>query len=162
MDKIKTQLPNNKSLYLGMAVVLILVLSYAVWGLIGNKALSRTNLEVSNLNIGKSELSANGTDSSLVDITITNLDTGSLASNIWVGLKITNNQMIDEEFSYFGWYSPSPNRSFYQTDQSGSVRFKIKSKIAGNISYSVFAADPEQKNSGKYQNLNKEFTLSFK
>ena len=162
METTRTQLPNNKSLYLGMAVVLILVLSYAAWGLIGNKALSKTNLEVSNLSISKSDLLANGTDSSLVDITITNLDTGSLASNVWVGLKIVNNQMTDEEFSYFGWYSPSPNRSFYQTNQSGNVKFKVKSNITGDISYGVFAADPEQKNSGKYQNLNKEFTLSFK
>ena len=162
MGTTRTQLPKNKSLYLGMAVFLILVLSYVTWGLISNRAFSKTTLEVSNLNISKNELLADGDESSLVDITITNLDTGSLASNVWVGLKIADDQIIDEEFSYFGWYSPSPNRSFYQTDQDGNVRFQVKSTLVGDITYGVFAADPEQKNSGKYQNLNKEFTLSFK
>lgn len=159
MNKVKTT--SNKFVYLGLAVILILFLSYTVWGLIGNNALSKTNLEVSDLSISKNEITANGADYSLVEITITNLNTSSFANNVWIGLDIKEDALTDENFSYFGWYSPSPNRAFYQTDSSGKVSFKIKSNIPGDITYEIYAANPEQK-AGKYQSLEKEFILSFK
>jgi len=58
--------------------------------------------------------------------------------------------------------SPEANRSFYQTGLDGQIEFKIKSKIVGDINYSIYIADPNKTNSGKYQSLNKEFTLHFK
>ena len=161
MGTIKIQLTRNKILYLILAAILVILLSYAIWGFIGNRVFSSTVLRVNNLTISKNELLANGKDTSVVKIAIITQDNNSLIADVWVGLNIINTEMATEELSYFGWYSPEPGRAFYQTNKNGEVKFNIKSKMAGDITYGIYAANPQQQNRGKYQSLNKEFTLKF-
>ena len=153
---------NTKIIYLGIIVALVVLIGGISWALLGNKAFSQTNISVHELSIDKTNIIANGKDFSTVTIDLYNQEINLPADGIWVGLSIDEEINQTPEFSYFGWYSPEANRSFYQTDDSGEVKFKIKSKITGDITYSVFMADPTKGNSGKYQSLNKEFTLSFK
>jgi hypothetical protein len=163
MEELNPRRPaTNSSLYVGTAVVLVILLGLTIWGFISNKASSSTILQAGDLTISKTEVLADGVDSSQVKIAIISKDDGSPVVGIWVGLHITNEQQATEELASFGWYSPEAGRSFYQTDESGQVVFEVKSKLAGDINYVVYAADPEQKNSGKYQSLERDFTLNFK
>ncbi|MBU1083439.1 hypothetical protein KKE14_03360 [Patescibacteria group bacterium] len=150
----------NKALYIIMAAILIILIGYAVWGLISKGAISGSNLEVSNLTISKDSLVANGKDFSTVEINIANKE-GIPASNMWVGLKITDITKATESFSYFGWYSPEPNKSFYQTDENGKVSYAIKSEIAGDINYEIFVTGNSQSDGNGYQSLDKKFILHF-
>lgn len=156
------QITKSRIIYLGVIAVILLLLSYLVWGLIGSHALSQSTIVATDLTISKNELIANGQDFSIVSLTIIDNQNNAKVSDIWVGLNIVNPTQTTDDLSYFGWYSPEPNRAFYQTNQNGQVTFNIRSKISGDITYAIYVADPDHKNSGKYQNLDKEFTLKFK
>ena len=130
--------------------------------LLGDKALSQTTIFVQNLSIDKTEVIANGIDFSEVNIILYDQKNNLPVTDIWLGLSIAEEENQTPKFSYFGWYSPEANRSFYQTESNGQVKFKIKSKIVGDITYSVYIADPNKTNAGKYQSLEEEFTLHFK
>jgi len=162
MEKKKHNANYAKTIYLGIIVALIIIIGGISWALIGNKALSQTTILVQDLLIDKTEITANGMDFSTVTINLYNQKNNLPATDVWVGLSIDEEINQTPEFSYFGWYSPEANRSFYQTNLDGQVQFIIKSKIASNITYSIYIADPAEGNSGKYQSLNKEFVLSFK
>ena len=152
-----------KILYLGIIIVLVILIGGVSWMLLDNKALSQTTtILVQDLSISKTEVSANGVDFSEVGIILYDQKDNLPANNVWVGLNIDEEKNQTPEFSYFGWYSPEANRSFYQTGLDGQIKFKIKSKIAKDINYSIYIADPNKTNSGKYQSLSKEFTLHFK
>jgi len=161
MGKATEQMSNSsRALYISMAAVLIFLLGYAVWGLISKGAISASNLSVSELIISKDNPVANGKDFSNVEIIITNKENVP-ASNMWVGLKITDINQATDNFSYFGWYSPELNKSFYQTDENGKVDFTVKSEVAGDINYEVFVTTNSQDSGSGYQSLNKGFTLHF-
>ena len=163
MKNTKTQINlANHPLYVGTAVALVVLLGLTIWGFIGNRVSSSTILQAGDLAISKTEVLADGQDSSAVTITITNKEENTPVAGVWIGLHINDEQQATPELSSFGWYSPESGRSFYQTDEQGRVEFNIKSKITGDISYGIYAADPEQKNSGKYQSLERDFTLHFK
>lgn len=151
-----------KILYLGIIVALTIIIGGIIWGLLGNKALSQTTISVQNLLIDKTEITADGIDFSNITFVLYDQKNNLPATNMWVGLNIDEETNQTPEFSYFGWYSPEANRSFYQTDLSGQVQFKMKSKIIGDITYSIYVADSTKGNDGKYQSLDKEFTLHFK
>jgi len=153
---------NNRPLYVGTAVVLVILLGLTIWGFISNKSIADVSLQAGDLQISKTEVIADGVDSSKVAITVTQKEDSAPIAGIWVGLNINDEKLTTQDLSSFGWYSPEPGRSFYQTDAGGQVKFSIKSKVAGAITYSVYAADPEQKNSGKYLNLERDFTINFK
>jgi len=163
MGKIKTQIDlSNRPLYVGTAVVLVILLGLTIWGFISNRSMADIALQAGDLRIDKTEALADGLDSSPVTIAVTRKEDNSPAANVWVGLNITDEKLATPELSSFGWYSPEPGRSFYQTDAQGQIRFSVRSKIAGDITYGIYAADPEQKNSGKYLNLERDFTIHFK
>jgi hypothetical protein len=153
---------HSKVAYAIGAIVLIALIGYAIWGSVSRPATSSTILEVSGLNIGRDQLAANGEDISTVSLTITTKDDGLPAAGMWIGLHIPDESQASEEFTHFGWYSPEPGRSFYTTDANGRVSFSIRSVVPGEVTYAVYAANPEQRSSGKYQSLDKEFTLTFK
>jgi len=155
------QTAKSRIIYLGIIAAILLLLSYLVWGLIGSHVLSKSTMAVTGLNISKNELTADGQDFSMVSFTIIDNQNETKLSNVWVGLNIVNPIQTTDDLSYFGWYSPEPNRAFYQTDQNGQVKFNVRSKISGDITYAIYAANPNRKNSGKYQNLDKEFILCF-
>lgn len=161
MAETKSPPVNSKIFYLGAVAILVLLLGYTAWGFISNRVASSTVLEVSDLTISKTDLIADGNDTSLVTITITNQEDQSPAAGIWIGLNVSDPGKATEEFSYFGWYSPEPSRSFYQTTAVGRATFQIRSKIAGDITYGIYAANPDQQSSGKYESLAREFTLHF-
>jgi hypothetical protein len=150
----------NKALYISMAAILIVLLGYAVWGLISKGAISASSLEVSNLQIDKENVVADGKDFSNVEITIANKEDVP-ASNMWVGLKITDINQTTENLSYFGWYSPEAGKSFYQTDENGKVSFAVKSEIVGDINYEIFVTSTGQSDGSGYQSLDEEFLLHF-
>ena len=81
---------------------------------------------------------------------------------VWVGLQIVNPVLRGVANSYLGWYSPEPQRAFYQTDVNGQVQFPLISEIAADIEYAIYAANPELKNDNKYQELDRRFTVTFK
>lgn len=143
-----------------MATILIVLLGYAVWGLISKGAISASHLSVSELKIDKENVIADGKDFSNVEITITNAEDVP-ASNMWIGLKITDITQATDNFSYFGWYSPQAGKSFYQTDENGKVSFTVKSEIAGDINYEIFVTSTGQSDGSGYQSLDKEFILHF-
>lgn len=155
------QTVRSRIIYLGIIAAILLLLSYLVWGLIGSHALSQSTMAAADLTISKNEIIANGQDFSIVSFTIIDSQDETKLSDVWVGLNIVNPIQTTDDLSYFGWYSPEPNRAFYQTDQNGQIKFNVRSKISGDIIYAIYAANPDHKNSGKYQNLNKEFTLHF-
>src|SRR4030042_4149063 len=117
---------NPKVVYWAAAAILIGLLGYATWGFLGGKASSSTILQASELTISKNQLIADGEDTSIVNLTITNQGDGSPAEGVWIGLNIKDPALASEEFSYFGWYSAEPGRSFYQTNGAGTVVFRIK------------------------------------
>ncbi|MBN2585380.1 Ig-like domain-containing protein [Patescibacteria group bacterium] len=162
MTNTKTQIDlRNRPLYVGTAVALIILLGLTVWGFVSNHSIADTTLQAGDLKISKMELMADGVDSSEVVVTVTQKEDNLPLSDVWVGLNINDDKLATPELSSFGWYSPEPERSFYQTNNQGQVKFSVRSKIAGDITYSIYAADPGQKNSGKYLSLGRDFTLHF-
>ncbi|MFA5270076.1 MAG: hypothetical protein WC400_00425 [Patescibacteria group bacterium] len=163
MGKTKTQIDlSSRPLYVGTAVALIILLGLTIWGFISNRSIADIALQAGDLTISKTEVMADGIDSSEIAITITQKENNTPASEVWVGLNINDEALATPDLSSFGWYSPEPGRSFYQTNAQGQVKFSVKSKIAGDITYGVYVADPEQKNSGKYIALERDFVIHFK
>ena len=159
----KTQIDlSNRPLYVGTAVALVVLLGLTIWGFLSNRSIADTVLQAGDLTISRAEVVADGMDSSEVAITVTQKSDSTPAPGVWVGLRVNDEQMVTPDLSSFGWYSPEANRSFYQTDVQGQVKFSVRSKIAGDITYGVYAADPEQKNNGKYLSLERDFTIHFK
>ncbi|OGB75265.1 hypothetical protein A2810_00045 [candidate division Kazan bacterium RIFCSPHIGHO2_01_FULL_49_10] len=163
MEKSKTQIDlSSRPLFVGTAVALVVLLGLTIWGFISNRSLADTTLQAGDLQIDKTEVAADGIDSSQVTVTITQKGNNAPAADVWVGLNIKTEELITQDLSNFGWYSPESGRSFYQTDALGKVEFSVRSRVAGDITYTVYAADPEQKNSGKYLSLERDFTIHFK
>ena len=163
MEKTKTQIDlSSRPLYVGTAIVLVILLGLTIWGFISNRSIADTALQAGDLIISKTEVAADGLDSSEVAITVTQKEDSAPVAGVWIGLHINDEQLTTQDLSSFGWYSPEAGRSFYETDSQGQVKFSVRSKVAGDITYSVYAADPEQKNSGKYLSLEREFVIHFK
>ncbi len=163
MAEVNHKSSHGKIVYLGIIVLLIVAIGGISWGLMmNNKAFSKSSLIAQNVIVDKTEVAADGLDFSQVTITIANQKENIVVPDIWTGLDVENDEQVTDGYSYFGWYSLEQNRAFYQTDQNGQVTFKIKSKIPGDIVYTIYIADPEQNGSGKYQSLDKSFTVSFK
>ena len=159
--QVKTTI-GNKTAYVVIAVVLIALIGYAIWGAFGNSTSAETILKVDRLNIDQDTVMADGEDTSRVNITLTAKDNGLPASSVWVGLNIVDEKQASPDLTHFGWYSPEPGRSFYQTDTNGRVSFDVRSTVTGDITYAIYAANPGQTSSGKYESLDTEFTLTFK
>lgn len=170
VDRTSGEFDSVKSAYSGqigrilvviLAVVVLAIIGYWVWQKLAfNVATANLDLQVSGVQMDKQTVKADGLDFATAKITI--LSDNNPASEVWVGLKLKNSQQTTDEFDYFGWYSAEPNQSFYKADQNGAVTIPIKSKVAGNITYDIYATDPNQKNQkSDYTNLNFSFPLTF-
>jgi hypothetical protein len=94
-------------------------------------------------------------------ITVMDRDTGLPATNLWVGLLITDKKDRAPEYTYHEWYSPISARAFFPTDTKGQVIFPLKAKEAGVVEYQIFSANPESQGNDKYTSLTEKFTVTY-
>ncbi|AKM84879.1 MAG: hypothetical protein VE98_C0001G0425 [candidate division Kazan bacterium GW2011_GWA1_50_15] len=142
--------------------ILTILISAGGFILFGNPAASASSLAVTDIRLTSQTLPADGANHGQATITISDKKTDQAVVGVWVGLQIVNPVLRGVANSYLGWYSPEPQRAFYQTDVNGQVQFPLISEIAADIEYAIYAANPELKNDNKYQELDRRFTVTFK
>ncbi len=94
-------------------------------------------------------------------ITVMDERTGLPATNLWVGLSITDPKDRSAEYNYYDWYSPEKERAFFPTDAKGQVIFPLKTSQPGVVEYQIYTADPEKEGMDKYHTLSKSFTVTY-
>ncbi|MFH0912625.1 MAG: hypothetical protein V1807_03140 [Patescibacteria group bacterium] len=158
--------PNNSgqrstsgTVFLILVLVALIAIGFWAWQNFSTGAAAVPSLQVGDLMTDKQVVTADGVDFATVEINI--LRDTEPAEGIWVGLKVKDPKQVTNEFDHFGWYASTANQSFAQTDANGRVKFEVKSKIAGEIVYAIFAADPQHKDKGEYDNLDFSFPLKF-
>lgn len=129
--------------------------------LFGQPATSAASVAVAEIKLSHDTLEVGTTAAGTATITLADKETGAPAQNIWVGLFIPTDNLRTPTQTYFGWYSPSPERAFFQTDEDGQVSFPLVSTVPGSITYEIYAANPELANDAKYQSLHKSFVMNY-
>ncbi|RLC37321.1 hypothetical protein DRH29_02420 [candidate division Kazan bacterium] len=142
-----------------LAAVTLLVL-LVNWTRLSTPKDSNLVLTVSKTAISENVIPADGSTFSNVGIWVQDQN-GLPADSVWIGLKIYEPSLRTPAMTYLDWYSPEPERAFYQTNRGGWVEFPIASKIAGEIEYHIYTADPKAPQNQKYQNLNSSFVVTF-
>lgn len=142
-----------------LAVVTMFVL-FVNWSRLLTPAENEVILTVKNTNISQDVVATGSTSFSNVTIQL-QYENGLPAKSIWVGLKVHEPSLRTPEFTYSDWYSHEPDRSFYQTDSSGRVKFPVASHIAGEVEYHIYTADPDASQNKKYLDLNSNFVITF-
>lgn len=129
--------------------------------LFGRPVASATSLKVADIALSSEVLQVSDQPTGTATITLVDKKTDQPAGGVWVGLLVTNPVQRSAQFTYLDWYSPEPNRAFYQTDSIGQVKFALASGIPGEITYKVYVANPNLKNDNKYQDLEDGFAVRF-
>lgn len=168
MHKLIHQLRRNRDyssherwgVFAGLLLV-TLAISAGGWLLLGKPAASAESLAVTKIELSADTLPTGSQAQGYVTITLANKETDSPQPNIWVGLRVADMKMRTTEFTYFDWYSPEPDRAFFQTDEQGQLKLPLKSEVAGVVTYQIFTANPELANDAKYQSLNREFRVNY-
>ena len=78
---------------------------------------------------------------------------GKPASGVWIGLKASETTIPDLNFRYEGWYSPSPQRVFYKTNDLGQVAIPLRSSVPEEVVYIVYVANRSEVAAAKYYKL---------
>jgi hypothetical protein len=143
-------------------LLVTLAVSAGGWLLFGKPASSANSLAVSKVELSANSLPVGSLATGYVTIDLANKETNTPQAGVWVGLKVADTVMQTPEFTYFGWYSPETERSFFQTDKKGEIKIPLKSQVAGSVHYQIFTANPELANDGKYQSLDYGFSVEYK
>lgn len=131
------------------------------WLLFGKPVASAKSLTVSQVELSADTLPVGSLAKGYATITLTNKETQTPKAGVWVGLRIADTALRTAGATYYDWYSPEPERAFFQTDNNGQLKLPLKSEIAGPITYQVFTANPEIANDAKYQSLDYSFTVDY-
>lgn len=107
------------------------------------------------------EIQLSNPEEATATITVMDETTNLPATNLWVGLMITDPKDRTHEYTYFDWYSPAPARAFFSTDTKGQVTFPLKTMEPGVVEYQIYTADPESDGTDKYHSLDKSFTVTY-
>lgn len=142
-----------------LAIVTVFVL-FVDWSRLLTPKEDDMILAVRNTSVSQDVVKAGSTTFSNVTIQLQD-ENGQLAKSAWVGLKIHEKTLRTPEFTNEDWYSFEPDRSFYQTDPTGRVKFPIASHVLGDIEYHIYVADPDSPQNQKYQSLNSSFVITF-
>ena len=145
----------------GALLTLTVLISAGSWLNLLKPASSAMTIEVKNIAISQTPLVANAKSTGEVSIDLVNTQTDTPASGVWVGLRIANPLDRSTKTNYYDWYSPIPERAFFATDANGNVKLPLISSKAGTIEYQIYTANPQASDAGKYQSLEKSFSVSY-
>ena len=158
----QTYAPHERwGVFAGLLLLTLAVTAGGGWLLTGKAVLSASSLMVTNVVLSDTALPINQPAAGQATIIIADKETQQPREGIWVGLRVDESRLQTPELTYFGWYSPTPERAFYQTDSQGQVELPLASAIPGMIEYEIYAANPELANDAKYQSLHNSFTIEY-
>lgn len=140
---------------------LTLAVTAGGWLLLGKPAASASSIVVTKIDLTKDTLPIGDKPTGEVTITVANKETQTPAVGVWLGLRIEDAILRTPQFTYYDWYSPTPERLFFQTNDKGQLTLPLTSKIAGLVRYEIYAANPEMANDAKYQPLDSSFNVSY-
>lgn len=141
--------------------VLTLLIAGAGYGLNVKNQAQASNIEVESVTAPDRPIRADGHDFEEARLSLTQTGSSIPAVNVWVGLKLKDRKMTSPSLSLNNWYSPQPDRAFFQTDARGQVTFPMMSEVAGTVEYDIYLANIGEGMEASYQRLDKEFVVNY-
>lgn len=142
-------------------LLLTLAITAGGWLFLGRPVSSAATIAVTDIKLSRDTLPVGTSSEGTVTLAVADKETNQPVEGVWVGLRIPSPELRTPQFTYYDWYSPAPERAFFQTDAQGQVVFPLASVVPGTIEYQVYIANPKLANDGKYQDLKQSFMVSY-